>query len=185
MVRHGPDAVHAAGVALQLQGDLRPLLGELRHESRQPLGGDAGKDAQLDAVLLVGPGRLVEPVLLLLDADHEIQQLLPGLGQGDPPLGPVEQLDAQIAFQIVDDIPETGMTVAQLPGGPVQAAAAGGHDDGEVLSHGMPLLFGELRRFFGIPYCYKNAVRDVIITQPEGERKALSGNVIEFCYNVV
>ena len=112
------------------------LLIELPEDGGEPLGGHAGEDAHPEEPTGSRPGHLAEVVLHGLDLLHDLQERGPGLGEGHPPLVPVEELDAQLVLDVVDDVSQAGLGVAQHVGRPGEGAALGGFDDGEISAHG-------------------------------------------------
>ena len=119
----------------QLHPDLRVLVIKFLEGGGHPLVGRAGENPHPDQRALADPGSLPQPVLHGLDLLHDFQQALSVLGEGNPPLVPVKELDPQLILNVVDNIPQTGLGVAQHMGRLGEAAALRRLDDGQVFPH--------------------------------------------------
>lgn len=123
------------------------VLVKLGQDLWQPLGGHAGEGPHPHQGPLAGLGDLVQLQVGGLQALHHLQHLGPHLREGEPPLVPVKDLHPQVVLDVVDDVSQAGLGVAQGLGRPGEAAALGGLDHREVFPHTNPSFVREKRHF--------------------------------------
>ena len=123
----------------ELDGDVRPGVGELAEEAREDPGADAlvGADVERPGRALrerghVGLGRLQAGD----DARGVAEEELAGFGQGDParPSGPLDELLPDDALERLDLLADRRLGVAELLGGTPERALLGNRLKGREMS---------------------------------------------------
>ena len=125
------------GFVLQFHHHLGIDLVEGFQDLRHPLGCHAGEDPHPQQFLLADPGGLLEAVLHGFDLPHNIQQADPHLRGRHAALVSVEDFDAQLVFDVVDDVPQAWLGVTHGLGCPGHAAAFGSLQNRCIFTHSL------------------------------------------------